>query len=470
MNMVEPATKALKLPSGLVWQTGRYAHQGMAVDAFLAGNGRGVLAIATGGGKTKTSLISATLLQERHNGPMLVVILVPSAPLKRQWTEEVADFGVVPTVPSDLSPFSRKARFEEIRTALSVGGRRTEVLVVTNSLFSQDAGLRDLVDTLPKDVCLMLIGDEMHNLGTPTFLKNPPERFDYRLGLSATPIRQYDPDGTDQLFDFFGPQVYEFSLGDAISSGCLTPYEYHLHEVHLTDDEMDRYLELCEKLRRLGFSGGDDGREVIDDDRVKALLRDRRSVLEHAEQKIEILRELLLKIGAKNVRRTLIYASGKKPPTGKTRQIESVNSMLASLGVISHQFTSEETAKADSQTYLKRFGDGDYQVLTAMKVLDEGVDIPQTDTAFLLASSTVRREWVQRRGRILRTSPGKNSAVLHDFFVVPPDASTKEGRAILRGELARAEEFVSLATNEFAPDGPRNTVISKYEDMVWTGG
>jgi superfamily II DNA or RNA helicase len=141
--------------------------------------------------------------------------------------------------------------------------------------------------------------------------------------------------------------------------------------------------------------------------------------------------------------------------------------LLSELGIVAHQYTSAETAQADARALLARFGAGDYQVLTAMKVLDEGIDIPQTDTAFLLASTTVRREWVQRRGRILRRAPGKTAARLHDFLVVPPDLS-KHGRAVLRSELRRAEEFASLAVNEWARHGPRS-VISHYDDLATQG-
>jgi len=169
------------------------------------------------------------------------------------------------------------------------------------------------------------------------------------------------------------------------------------------------------------------------------------------------------------VRRTLIYTSAKPSIVEGRRQLEQVNDMLSDLSIISHQFTSAETSRVDAQEMLNRFERGEYQVLTAMKVLDEGIDIPQTDTAYLLASSTVRREWVQRRGRILRTAPGKDIANIHDFLVVPPDPSSNEGQSISRGELRRAEEFAADAENEWSNDGPRS-VISRYEVTAWTGG
>ena len=404
----------LNIPSEMNWQSGRYAHQGQAVTKFRENGGRGILAIATGGGKTKTSLIAATLYQNEHQGTTLIVVLVPSRPLAQQWADEIAEFGIQPFMPSKLPPERRRIRLQELRAAVSLGLRRTEVLVVTNQLFASDHSIRDFVSSCGSEVRTMLIADEVHNLGVTSFVDNPPERFDARLGLSATPMRQYDPTGTALLFSFFGGEIYEFALGDAIQAGCLVPYDYHLHEVKLNDEEMCRYIDLTEKLRKAGFQTDDDGIERNFDDRIKALLRDRRSVLEHADEKLACLRDVLVKTKPRNINKTLIYASGKKPPPYAERQIDAVNRLLNDLSVSFHQFTSAETVQADSGRFLSGFAAGDYQALTAMKVLDEGIDLPQTDVAFLLSSSTVRREWVQRRGRILRTAPGKNFATLHD--------------------------------------------------------
>lgn len=453
----------LHVPDHMEWRSGPYGHQGRAVDAFLEADGRGVFEIATGGGKTKAALIAATELQKTHGGPMLVMILVPSKPLMLQWTDEVRSFGIDPILPSHMTAQRRRGRFEEIRAGLGGGEPRTEVVIATNKLFFQDDACRQLVDALPANTLTMLIGDEMHNLGTPTFLSDPPERFDKRLGLSATPVRQYDPDGTDRLFDYFGPPVFEFGLADAIEAGCLTRYRYHLHEVALSAEEMDKYAELTESLRAAGFHRTDDGQTMVSNAKVEHLLRERRAVLEQASAKISALRQLLVDSGPREVRRTLIYNSAKATILAKERQIDEVNALLSDLGIVSHQFTNAETSRANADHLLDSFGRGDYQVLTAMKVLDEGVDIPQTDTAFLMASSTVRREWIQRRGRILRVSPGKSIATLHDFLVIPPDPESNHGRAVLRGELTRGEEFASLAVNEWDDDGPRS-VLSAYQD------
>ncbi|MCY4522853.1 MAG: DEAD/DEAH box helicase family protein [Caldilineaceae bacterium] len=461
-----PQRTLLEIPLGLEWRTGRYAHQGEAVDAFFHAGGRGILAIATGGGKTRAALIAIVEAQHQYTGSMLVVVLVPSRPLMQQWADDIRNFGISPTLPSTVHRTKRRKQLQEIEVALRSGTARTEIMVVTNSLFAQDSDIRGLLDHLSSAVRVFLIGDEMHNLGAPLVFDALPTRANLRLGLSATPIRQYDPDGTDKLFKYFGPPVYEFGLADAIRTGCLTPYEYHLHEAPMSDWELDKWTELTEELRKAGFTVDEDGRSVVPSAKAKHLLIERRAVLEQVSSKIGLLSELLLGMGPSSIRRCLIYTSAKRPVLDQARQIEQVNQILAELEIISHQFTSAETTYRDARNWLEAFERGDYQVLTAMKVLDEGIDIPQTDTAFLLASSAVQREWVQRRGRILRRAPDKILARLHDFIVVPPNSESSAGQAILKSELRRAEAFARLAENEWDNNGPRS-IMSRYESLVW---
>ena len=466
-----PVDHRLVIPSRLQWRGGRYAHQGKAVDALLE-HGSGIVAIATGGGKTMTALITAAKLQESVHKHLCVVVVVPSRPLVRQWTDAIGSFGISPVIlTGSRSVRHRALELERVALAFATHQPRTEVLVMTNALFVKvDTLERRWLTKLAESVEVVVVADEVHNLGTPSFITNPPEFFTRRIGLSATPIRQYDPDGTHRLFGYFGgPPVFEFSLRDAIDSGCLVPYAYHLHVVELRVDEMDHYNYLTQELVRAGFRIDDDGVTVSLTPRVERLLRERRGLVEQADAKLPALEAQLRRIGTDTVTRTLIYTSAKPTVLDKEKQITAVNGLLHRLNIIAHQYTSHETGTSRGRSIFDRFGAGDYQVLTAMKVLDEGLDIPQTDTAFLLASSTVQREWVQRRGRILRQAPNKQMAHLHDFLVVPPDINTSGGQSLLRSELRRAVEFADLAENEFDPDGP-NAVIQDLEGMVWKDG
>ena len=460
-----PVSK-LRIPAQLEWRTGRFAHQGIAVDCFLE-TGRGVFSIATGGGKTKASLISAALLQDQSEAAFLLIILAPSRPLVDQWAEEVRSFGVHPSVLSGATVRARRRELEAIEASLRSGKAHTEVVIGTNQMYGGDEPLRVWIDRIGKLVTVrtMLIADEVHNFGTPSFLNHRPEIVKYRLGLSATPIRQYDPVGTSDLADYFGDVLIEFTIGDAIKAGCLIPYDYYVHEVELTDEEAERYSDLTAQLWRSGFRVDDKGQVMNLTPRTERLLRERRAVVEQAYNKLRHLRSMLEAVDTSELRRSLVYVSAKATVFGRARQIELVNRLLAELGIVSHQFTNVETSSADGQRILAAFGRGDYQMLTAMKVLDEGVDIPQTETAYLLASSSVEREWVQRRGRVLRSWPGKEHATLHDFVATPPDPPDETGYSLLRNELRRVTEFAIYSRNEFDRGGG-DEAIRRLEERL----
>ena len=199
-----PISQRLRVPDWLEWREGTFAHQGPAVDAVIE-HGGGILSIATGGGKTKTALIASTEIQDDRDGHLCVVILAPSKPLIRQWASDVRDFGLEPVVLTGMDPVKRLEELDRLSIAFGTSQPRTEVLLMTNSLFNQKGSpVREWLERQRELVGRVLIGDEVHNLGASSFRKNQPEFFEHRIGLSATPIRQYDPDGTHQLFDFFG--------------------------------------------------------------------------------------------------------------------------------------------------------------------------------------------------------------------------------------------------------------------------
>lgn len=451
----------LTIPSGLRWDDGPYAHQGQAVRAWEESR-RGILAIATGGGKTIASLVAASRLQD-DVGKLLVIIAAPYKPLVDQWEREVQRFGVEPLPLGDLSEEKRLARLNQALHALELGESKAEVAVITNSLLNQE-GFRHFLPMIPADVPTLLIADEVHNLGAPGFAQNPPESFAYRLGLSATPVRQYDEAGTEALLHFFGDVVFSFDLGQAIRANCLTRYHYFLHPVELNLAEFEEWQDISAKLVKMGFGNTDDDTPGVAFDDVKKLLIRRRAILENAESKIECLARLLRAQKPSAIKNTLIYASAKHR-SGQITQLVRINRLLNELGIVGRELTYQETGSGESGDILKAFSDGLYQIITCMKVLDEGVDIPQTTTAYLMASSTVVREWVQRRGRILRNAPGKTIAHLHDFLVVPPELESKTARSVLRRELERGREFASLADNSGTVGGPWE-IISAYEPRI----
>lgn len=442
------------IPPSLKYEEGEFAHQGRAVTEWVAAGYRGTLEMATGSGKTLTSLICAYRYYE-SNQPLLIVIAAPYKPLIQQWCDEIPIFGLRPiNISTAGGPTERGKILQQLRRRLRMGLSKVECLVVSQDTLC-DSDFQAAIESF--ECKRMLIADEAHNLGRPSFIANPPDYYEARLALSATPVRQYDPEGTDKIFEFFGPVVFRFTLKEAIGR-CLVNYDYYLHRVPLTATEMDQWLEITQKIKQNAWRRGDSGKL---DDLLQKLYRDRRALLEVAQGKIGVLAGLLDRENLKALRHTLVYTTDKAP-----EQILEVNNLLRSKGVSFHQLTETETSdRRKTAEIIQAFQRGDIQVLTAKRVLDEGVNIPQISKAFILASTTVERQWIQRRGRLLRTcrETGKEYSTIHDFLALPPvldNTMDDDARGLIRGELDRAQEFASLARNAGMPDGALPVVHS----------
>lgn len=441
---------AFAIPDWLQYEEGPFEHQGRAVKAWCDAGYRGILEMATGSGKTITAMICAHYLYEAHK-PLLIVVAAPYVPLVQQWCEEIAPFGLRPINLTTAGGKRGRARdLNRIKRRFRAGGSDVEAVVVSHRTLC-DPGFKTELEKF--DCTTLLIADEAHNLGAEGFIKDPPSFFDFRLGLSATPVRQYDEDGTEALFSFFGSVVFRFALDEAIGR-CLVEYDYYVHPVELTSDEMENWYDLTAKIRANTWRQ-EAGKP---DDYLTKLLRDRRTLLETAENKMAALNAALQAEDLRALRHTLIYASDKAP-----EQLEEVNALLNRYGVLFHQLTYEETAdREETARIIRSFQEGTLRVLTAKRVLDEGVNIPQIQKAFILASTTVERQWVQRRGRLLRTCSeiGKTHSEIHDFIAMPPDLDNvdDDARSLVRSELLRVQEFASLARNAGREDGPLDVI------------
>lgn len=448
-------SQPFKIPSHLELYSGDFAHQGRAVSAWIAAGYRGILEMATGSGKTIAALAGAFFLRQEVER-LLIVVAAPYLPLVAQWEAEARAFGLSPVLPGRQSDRARKlATIDEVLRRLALGASSVECLIVTHDLLC-DPEFQALIG---REVNTLLIADEAHNLGREQFLRSPPSAIRFRLGLSATPVRQYDDVGTAGLFNYFGEVVFRFTLEDAIGV-CLVPYSYYVHLVPLTTDEYEEWARLTRKLRSLGWMREDDS---AGDGLIESLLRQRRLVVEAAEGKVATLERLLRAIPPSAVRRTLIYASDKRP-----EQLDEVNACCARLNLLFHQITADETSERELvEQLLDGFRRGALQALTAKRVLDEGVNIPEVECAYILASTTVERQWVQRRGRVLRkcSATGKSTAEIHDFLVVPPGDLAKvpaEARPLVASELQRIMAFAKIARNAASPGGALETIMPLF--------
>ena len=436
-----------EIPSWINYESGPFEHQGKAVDSWCSSDHRGVLEMATGSGKTITAMICAFKAYEQKK-PLLIIVAAPYIPLINQWCGEIGQFNVKTTnLTEDGNATGRLKSITQVKRRLRTGISDVEAVVVTHNTLCSDDFANAI---LSFDCARLLIADEVHNLGRESFIGNTPDYYEFRIGLSATPVRQYDEEGTEAIFDFFGPVVYRFTLKKAIGK-CLVEYDYFVHPCYLSVTEMDQWFDLTEKIKKSAWRK-EDGKP---DDYLAKLYRDRRALLETIDSKISTLASLLDGLNLKSLRYTLIYGSDKGP-----EQLEQINVLLRDRGVLFHQLTAGETTNREkTKNIILSFQRGEIQILTAKRVLDEGMNIPQICQAFILASTTVERQWVQRRGRLLRTCSAidKNHSIIHDFIALPPDLNKvmdSDTRSLIRSELSRIHEFASLARNAGRPDGP----------------
>ena len=442
-------SQSFEIPNTLIWETGLYAHQGKAVKAWEENGNTGTLEMATGAGKTVTSLIAAQRLYAT-NKKLFLLVAVPTKVLLEQWDKDFRDFGLKPYLGLGKTQSQHLQSLEILFETIEQGLSTIESAIVTHD-FMKNPELRALLEANGAHV--MLVADEVHNLGTQSFIDNAPE-VAARLGLSATLDRQYDPEGSLALVEYFGKVVFKFTLDDAIGV-CLVPYNYELEEVTLTEDEMEEYSSKTKEIGKILASTGGNP-TGSSKQRLNILYKLRRRVLEAAEYKIGVLEKALLAIPAEELSHTLIYCTASNP-----RQLEQVNELLSKLNIRFYQVTQLESGGRLVSGLVKEFRAGGLKVLTAKKVLDEGFNVPEIKRAFLLASSSVKREWTQRRGRVLRMSPGKKTATIYDFVVFPLEGYLEpEGESkFMKPELKRVEEFRRLAANRDLRSGPTEQLV-----------
>ena len=283
-----------------------------------------------------------------------------------------------------------------------------------------------------------------------------PNNAKYRLGLSATPERWFDEAGTDYIYEYFGQPVCKLTLSDAIRLGALTKYLYYVHTIGLDEDESDAYFEITNRIGQLIASGH---QKITDDSTVasqalKILLLKRARLIASARQKLAELRNVVAPMRTST--HNLFYCGdGMVERTDGTtqRQLEAVVGLLGlDLRMRVDSYTAETSIEKRADL-TRRFAEGELDGLVAIRCLDEGVDIPATKRAFILASSTNPRQFIQRRGRVLRKAPGKDHAEIHDFVVVPETESGTDPavfdveRSLFRKELLRIVEFAHIAEN-----------------------
>ena len=416
-------------------------HQSSALQRWEAQGRRGIFEHATGSGKTFTAICAIRESLGRGEVPVLVV---PSELLLEQWYKELSEnLGDLNLQVLRCGAGHTKWRDDRLLGSWTRAGSDTPRLVLSTM---QTAASDNFRLALRQGTHLFLVADEVHRIGSPNHQKLLLLDSGPRLGLSATPRRAGDPDGTARILDYFqGIVPPPFTLQDAIKSGSLTPYFYHVHTVTLTAAEQSRWDEITKRVRRFSAQSARGGeRAPALDSTIERLLIERARVLKQAEGKASAAATILA-ANYHHADRWIVYCDD-------LTQLAAVQATLRQRGLESMEYHSAMTGDKEQTIRLFEVNGG---IVVSIRCLDEGVNIPSVSHALILASSKNPREYIQRRGRVLRPAEGKSVAHIHDVLVLPPGLDATESGEdprlnIIGGEIVRSVEFGKSALNPAA--------------------
>lgn len=422
-------------------------HQTDALEAWVKNGRRGILEHATGSGKTFTAMCA---ISKALNQNEVVLVLVPSCDLLKQWDKELhetlTDFPVYYLLCGDGNSEWKKAGTLRTWTTKSKDMRR--IIIATMDTAATD----EFIHEISQGNHLFVVADEMHRLGSPKRQQTLRIQSGARLGLSATPYRYGDPEGTSALFEYFGGLIPPpFTLNDAINSGVLTRYFYHPQRIRLNTSEQNDWNQITKKIQKIiaQYNEKDNlSLNINSSPQLKKLLIDRARIVKNAQGKIPLALRILRE-KYKPGDRWIVYCDN-------IAQLKEVLYGALDIGLDAYEYYAE--MKGDRTTTLSYFS-ANGGILVSIKCLDEGVDIPATTHALILASSQNPREFIQRRGRILRRAEGKYFAHLYDAITVPIIEEADKSLSIITAELSRAIQFGESAQNPACVTDLRNIAI-----------
>ena len=435
------------------------------IDAYHAWKDRGklgVFAMATGTGKTITAR-NCALEEYRDDAFYRLLILVPSLALVEQWDDEVHNFNFKNVVKVSSENAQWKVELAKIIMKMGLGRNVSFVVISTYQSFV----MKDFQVMLPKlSKGAILIADEAHNIGSAS-VRNAFHglTIERRIALSATPNRIYDEEGTKEIESFFNdthPYTYSFSMSRAIKEERLMPYCYFPYLAKLEDDEMVEYVRITRQLVQMYNSNKGD---FSDPDKARKLLLLRKNLLHKARNKMAVFRQILHTIGEDKLKYCFVYSAAGK----RTRLDEAdderldeyiLKEMQAALkqtfpNVTCNSYTGEDSKEMRRQK-LAAFAEGRLNVLFAKNCLDEGVDVPRAEYGIFTSSTGNPRQFIQRRGRLLRRHEDKKFAYIYDMVVVPNFHSPhydrrfwKMEKNLVENEMRRVANFGYLASNYY---------------------
>jgi len=421
--------------------SGLREYQDEALIKWAEAGYQGILAMATGTGKTRTAIEAIKRFTSSTNRG-LVVITVPFQPLAKQWVDELGKMGLsVVKVFDNIADWeSRAQNIMQSHITESSSTTKLPILVCVNKSFKAAPFQRLLARLIGKKGKRLIIVDECHHFNKSKQIVKLPTAFQHRLGLSATPYEFEEPHNLEK---YFGDIVYEYTIKKAIAAGYLCQYEYHPILIEFTDDEVKRFIATAKKIQTTVESNDDEDEErSINVGAYDELDR----ILETVIGKLAKLEEVLL--AQKSKQFSLFYCgSGYIQFDGgeRLRQVDSLTRLLDKLKWRVGRIIAED--KTDREPTFAAFRSGQIDAIASIRVLDEGIDIPDCRQAYILASQRSERQGIQRRGRILRKASGKEVAKLYDFIITGPKLSDTELERLYSREIRRANLFSNDAIN-----------------------
>ena len=430
-------------------------HQDEVIENWIKNNYRGIVEHATGSGKTITGIYAIKHFFENTEGTNAIVI-VPSVLLQDQWLRELNEHikGVdIHRVGGKITSSGWKEHVTSY-TSKSRSGKKQIVLGVRQSICSPA-----FYKNLKSNNHLMVLVDEAHTIGAQQsrhFLESA--EINFRLALSATYERANDYLGTKRIVDYFGhPLEPKYGIAEAIHDERLVKYDYEIETVSLTAIEEDEWIEQSKKIRQQWAIFESNKKKKAMPIKLKRLLIERAKISKKAKNKVKKALSIIShNYDINESQRWLIYCQD-------IEQLESLSKEIFNAGFVCSVYYAgldSDTKKATLEEFYKKGG-----LLLSIKCLDEGVDIPSADHALILASSSNKREYIQRRGRVLRVDKNNSfkRAKIFDLITVAQAYSDKYIQSLVHTDLIRAYEFSGFARNKSIARLKINELFYKFK-------
>jgi superfamily II DNA or RNA helicase len=433
-----------------------WKHQAEAIDWWIDNEYKGIFAMATGTGKTYTALRAVRLQADGR----LTLIVVPQLPLLDQWTNETRTvFGDDIDILQCRGETNWREEITRIVNPYRIDNEELiyntpKQVILTTIQTASGGAFQRYMDFIPSER-LQLIADETHNYGAPTYQRLFNIDAGRRIGLSATPDRQWDEEGTRVIRSYFGNNEFGFKTQDAIDNGYLARYEYYPIICELDPGEYEDFVDYTKRIGQVSGQLNDKDVPALDlEEEQETLLRQRAKIKKKANSKPDRFKDFLQ---SDHLTPAIIFCEDNE-------QVDAIKCQLRNKDKSFAVYVSDMLDEGQEKAFHK-FEKGLIDYLLAINCLDEGLDVPNCTTGVLIASSTNKRQFIQRRGRVLRKAEGKEKAAIYDMITLPgltAEQCDATARKVIEQELRRAKVLIRSAENSHQVEQKLRTHLEPY--------